>query len=307
MTAATLPVSGLHVGFHKCASTTVQKALFDRHPGIMRFGKNKGDERGFQIFEDLKDALHSGHPAPGRYDGARARALWLELAETARRSGQVPLYSGEALTRFRYYTGPGDRRMPQALKALVGEARVIIIIRRQTDLLESLYHASMKPPDFEPFADWLAADRGTTPHMYKYSEIADGFVAAFGKDNVGVFLFEDLARDPPDFGRRIASFLGVDPEKGAELMTGRQENARPRQMLIRYSKLRQRLLPGVSFGKLLPEAGRKWVYRLLNRGGKPAGAIPADLRARLEDYYREDNRRLKALYGLAIERYGYPL
>ena len=35
----------LHVGFHKCGSTTLQGALFARHPGIAYLGEPKENPR----------------------------------------------------------------------------------------------------------------------------------------------------------------------------------------------------------------------------------------------------------------------
>jgi hypothetical protein len=131
-----LPV--LHVGFHKCASTTLQRALFARHSEVASLGEPEEDA-------DADEAIHNAMASCHR-DPAQRRDFELEASRRAwgKALAKVPpgktvVFSRERLTRCDFYQAPGDTRLASRIQSFVGPARIIIMARNQLRLLESSY------------------------------------------------------------------------------------------------------------------------------------------------------------------------
>jgi hypothetical protein len=116
-----------------------------------------------------------------------------------------------------------------------------------------------------------------------------------------------LQRDPMDFARAIARFVGVDETQAADLITGERHNERVSQRYLMYSKLRKKLGLYVPIGTLLP-AGMKDRFNTFMRSGERAKFRLADnLVVKLENDYRASNSRLLADWNLPLREFDYPL
>jgi hypothetical protein len=300
---STLPV--LHVGFHKCGSTTLQGALFSRHSGIANLGEPEEDPDALTAFRNALLACHELKHKNRPFDVDESRMRW-QRALARHPADKVPVFSKETLTLCEYYHGADDRRLPQMIHDIVGPARIVIMARHQIRLIESLYLYLAKGYNIEAPDAWLAANTDTT-RMYRFHTIASMFADIFGRENVRVMLLEDLQSDAQAFARTMCSFIGVDPEEGARLLAKERKNARVSERYYRYSMLRKRLGLYVPFGKMLPKQARD-AFNAYMRSGKGADvSFAAPSVAGLEDYYRADNRHLAEAWQLPLARYGYPL
>jgi hypothetical protein len=297
----------LHVGYHKCASTTLQKSFFDRHPQIVNLRKTGEDARAEAAIEGAITAKRAGEDLVKGETVKRSAELWRAVVEEVRARQKLPVFSWERLTRSFHFTPPTDTSLPTALKSIVGEARVVVVIRNQVQLLESLYLSRIKPPSYETPEEWYARQGDETKEAYRYDDVIGAYQKVFGPENVQVMVFEQLASEPEAFARTLSTFIGVDPGLGAGLLSAPARNRRPSRLLQAYSRVRKHLLPGVSFGALLPRGARDGVYSALNRGGKSTAQFSEERIAALEDFFREQNRLIAKRAGLDLERYGYPL
>lgn len=127
----------------------------------------------------------------------------------------------------------------------------------------------------------------------------------FGSERVGVFMFDDLVRDPRSFAFRVADFLRVDPERFPARAFGAEEYpyAVPRSRLIAkltknrllsYWWIRLRAL-GFDTSKL-----RTLWYKKLERP-----TIDPNDAALLAEYYREDIRLLESALGRSLPELYY--
>jgi len=298
-----LPV--VHVGFHKCGSTTLQGALFDRHPQVENLGEPHENANALKAMRNVWESCHENPRKRAPFDPDRGRALWQEALATVQ-PGRVPVFSKETLTLSEFYTEPGDERLPSRLHAVVGPARIVIVVRHQISLIESLYLYQAKGARYEAVDQWLKSRDGAL-RLYRYNTVADSFAARFGRENVAVFLFEDMKSDAAGFARQVCNFIGVDAEQGAQLIRGERRNKRVSQRYLVYSKLRKALGMYIPFGRMVPEAARQAFNDFISAGSEARVRLPAGWITELERYFRDDNRRLAREWGLPLEKYRYPL
>jgi Sulfotransferase family len=304
--AARLPV--LHIGFNKAGSTTLQNGLFHRHPEVACLGEPCHD-RYPGVHEAMFNAMLSCHRDPARrvpFDLANSRRLWHETLE-ALEPGKMPVYSKESLVRMEFYEGPGDHRLPEKLYAITGPARIVIMGRHQIKLLESLYITRTKGHYYLSPDDWFKANHGGWAHIYQYYAMASAYATVYGRENVGVFLLEDLVGDVTSFAQRLCEFIGIDPAAGAELLQGQRWNTRTTQRTHIYSRLRKSLGPDIRLSRFAPAPVRNAFLNFMEGGRSARVELPTNWVAEMEAYYRDDNCKLAAEWGLPLKDHGYPL
>lgn len=299
-----LPV--LHVGFHKSGSTTIQGALFARHPDIACLGEPNEDPVAFAAIRGIADSCHRVERKRVVFEPDKCRALWRQAMDSVP-DGKVPVFSKEALTQYEHYQTPDDRRMADRLREVVGPARIVIVVRHQIKLIESLYLFHAKGARYEAPEHWLRARNEGPLRMYSYHLMTRPFIENFGRENVVIVPFEQLRNDPEGFATRICTFIGVDPERGAQLMQRERRNQRISNRYLVYSKIRKASGLYVGFGDLVPKSIRDKVNGFLMGGGDAKVRFPREWVEQTEDYYREDNRRLAAEWNLPLKEFGYPL
>jgi hypothetical protein len=292
-----------HIGANKAGSTTLQQALFARHPEILNLGKpadrkNPGDAG--HAVDAIREAVENGRQPPVE----QARSLWQRAVAAG--GARVPVFSHEELIRHRYYPAQDPTCLPQAIVGMAGAVRVVLVTRHQIDLIESLYIHKANVATYLPPDRWLAANSDWIS-TYRFNEVADAWAAVVGEDNVGVFLFEEMARDAKSFATRLSDFMGVDAAVAAALLSAQHKNARKSERTQTYVKLRSAFLPRVSLGTLLPPALRKAWHNYLEGGAPSRERLPADWLASIQDGFRSDNRRLANRFRLPLEQYNYPM
>ena len=135
------------------------------------------------------------------------------------------------------------------------------------------------------------------------------YLDAFGAERIEIVTREELKRDREATLRRVFGFLGVDPEFSSEQFereweTGTAKSGGRFRVMDRAVRL-----PGLrsldrNFDRL-PESLRWLVERLVHdpdAGEAPKPEVPAELRERLTELFRDDVERLEALTG---RRFGW--
>ncbi|MEO1018964.1 MAG: hypothetical protein AAFY56_14915 [Pseudomonadota bacterium] len=289
-----LPVA-IHPGMVRTGTSTLQKRVLARHPEIAFFGLPAPAP-------DIEAAVRAiSNDDSTRYDQAAVRSVLRRLDTEP--SAKIGVLSHENLALFE----ARDKGQAAArLKALFPEARVFFTIRRQEDLVVSWYLNKLrnliKRSAYVPFEEWFWVG-AREPHAtilddLAYGPVIDRYAELFGRQNIGIFLFEDLKEDARRYSDALASFLSVDAETFAALMADARDNASMTQSYMDFWRWFGRLVPR----RMTRELARKWP----NKPGPKARIsladdIAADIRARCA----EDNRRLEARYGLSLTRHGY--
>ncbi|MGD9924716.1 MAG: sulfotransferase [Pseudorhodoplanes sp.] len=298
-----LPV--FHIGANKAGSTTLQKALFARHPGVLSLGKPEPVEAALKAVSAIHDHCDSREQDGAPLDREALRANWQNAIGGA--NGRLPVFSREELVRYYLYGEPDATRLPRAIVDMAGPVRVVLIVRHQLRLIESLYLQKANSANFLDTEAWLDSQPDWFAFGFRFGEVADAWGRVVGRDNVGVFMFEEMVKDTASFGRRLCDFVGIDAGIGVPLLLNQHENVRKSGRTQAYAKFRSSLFPRVSFGALLPAPIRD-AWRSYLEGGKRARVeLPARWMDRIRDHYVADNRRLASEYHLPLKDHGYPL
>ena len=212
---------------------------------------------------------------------------------------------GEASPQYLYY----HHRVIPAIKARLGDVKIIIVLRNPVDRAFSAYQHLVRDR-FETlsFREALLAEEerrsdGWPPTFFyfdagAYTRQVRAYLECF--TSVKIMLYDDLCRDPVAFTRQLYAFLGVDeaflPNVQARYnMSGVPKNTFLYNFLHRDSLLRRMLKPLAR--RCLP-AGRIAVYRTrLTR--KNLSFLPRDnaLHAELRKRFADDVLHLQDLIG----------
>lgn len=124
--------------------------------------------------------------------------------------------------------------------------------------------------------------------------------ASFGAANVGVFLYDDLVRDPQSFADSLLGFLGlprviITPEVAAYLMRN-EANSDCRIPLLAYRAWRLRIrLKSLRADDLVERLERMGLWRFCFGGGGPFAPLDEEVAARLRRFFTPEVEALEDL------------
>jgi hypothetical protein len=131
---------------------------------------------------------------------------------------------GEASTSYLY-----DFTAPKRIKDVLGTIKILIVLRNPVEMAYSLYHHQVRKEGetLKTFEDALEEEKyryndvgfkkkcygwhANYYYFYRglYFEQVKRYLDAFGKDNVMIFLFEELTEEPVRIVQKAFRFLGV--------------------------------------------------------------------------------------------------
>jgi Sulfotransferase domain len=221
--------------------------------------------------------------------------------------GRAPL-RGESSPH--YTNRPGFGGVAQRMRSLLGEPRIIYMVRDPIDRMLSHYlHNVGGGYDNRELAEAFADPQSTYVNRSRYRFQLEPYLETFGSERIAIVTREELKRDRPGTMRRLFEFLGADPDFtsqqfGREWERGAAKGGGRFRLMDRAVRL-----PGLrsldrNFDRL-PESLRWAVERIIHdpdSGEVPKPEVPAQLREQLEGLFRDDVERLE---GLAGRRFGW--
>jgi Sulfotransferase domain len=201
----------LHLGMPKTGTTFLQTRYFPHLEGVSYQNKEIVELLNRVIYSNpvMLDLNSIRHEADGLLNRVNKDRLLIS---------QERLF-GDMLRNYQdnvYLTG--------CLKVIFPRAKLIIVVRRQDDLVESIYKQSLQSYCYQKLNSFLnyrhktfadALDQHGLPNidvkqinLYSYVR---NYVQHFGKDNVTVLPYELLRRDQSAFLNRLAAAINVAP------------------------------------------------------------------------------------------------
>lgn len=312
----------IHVGLPKTATSLLQAHLFPHHPQIEYLGKFCEGRSGFRDSAVRAIIMDIARGNVFKPDLDRCRSLFAESIAPAAEAGKVPLWSSEDLT-----AGSLRRRRARAenFRAVFGDCRVIITLRHPVRFLESIYLYKLKdanlgpgrrlgtPPRYFRIDEWIGEEssrpeKGALTHL-EYAQTIEMLAGVFGREAIGVFLFEQLVEDARRFLRSLCAFIGIDAAEGVRLTAGKRQNDRwTSAQLDRFKAVERSTWRSTAF-RFAPRPVRE---RMLGRhraddGPGARAHLPPEWRERIGELTRPGNRRLVEQWNLPLDRYDYPL
>lgn len=262
-------------------------AYLAQHPDICG-----SDEKETGYFNSYNPDRHAGPPLP--------------IEEYARHFAHArgERWAVEATPTYSY----GGKPVISAIRSVLGKPRIILILRDPADRLWSAYtfqRSVGNNADIRTFAEYLDTveqrlrdDVPLVPgdgmqglHIGFYADYVGDWLDEFG-DDMRVVFTEDMRRDPGAVVEGLFRWLDVDPAAAASLDLGARNVTRhPRSTRLASTarRLKRRgealnLLPSAAYPRL-----REAYFRL--NSGRLEERFEPDLRRRVEEIYRESNRR----------------
>jgi hypothetical protein len=302
----------VHIGLHKTASSWLQKHFFN------------DPTRGFS--EEIVPSRHElmarfGTPDLLAFNPAETAAHYAPAIEAARNAGLTAVISHERLSGHPS-SGAHDRRLiAERLHASFPEARVLIVIREQCELIRSMYNQHVKAGGSETLEQYVRRPENRRTKrpafsldVYEFDRLIAFYRQLFGAGRVLVLPQEMLARKPQEFADQIARFCGQQPVPVGKI---KRSNTRRPQLM----RAAQRLLNMLFFDNDLSPGALVHVPRFARRFSKfryyferisprfverrlSDGQIRR-IRELVSDYYAASNRRTQELTGLPLKEFGY--
>ncbi|VAW80547.1 hypothetical protein MNBD_GAMMA15-2368 [hydrothermal vent metagenome] len=288
----------IHPGFVKTATSSLQVQVFSRHSEVGYLGLPAGSS-------DMEWAIRHICSADSMYYQAdRVQEIFVESLNN-HEENRATILSHE---NFALYESKDKGIVARRLKELMPDARVFFTLRRQEEILASWYLQKLskyiRGNNFVSFDRWLTlktkAEHRSILDDLDFFRAIDFYAGLFGRENVGVFLFETLREDSGLFASDLSNFLGVDTGQFEVLLKADRQNPTISQNYIDFWQ---------RWGPWLPyRLAQKLALRADNSRGRPA---KIDIGERGREIVRtlcaEGNGRLEKEYGVPLSRYGYTM
>lgn len=312
----------VHIGYHKTGSSWLQRRLFVH------------EDVGF-VLAHAKAAVVDPLVLPHAldFDAAACRSVLEPAVRRAWAAGKLPVISHERISGEVHIGGRDSKDAAERLAATFPEARILIVIREQRDMIRSIYGQFIKGTGVWPLRDYLDPPVPPRtlfkyghfrPDHYRYHRLIGCYQELFGGERVIVLPYELFREDPVEFVTRLLTSVGLEPEAGTLAALPYGEAVNPSLSTLGVAlKRRMNLLAGKRTGfnpaPLLPGGGQRRNQRLQALAFKVDRRLPAAWKAaaderterriadRFRGYYAESNRRTAELTGLDLARWGYEL
>lgn len=196
----------IHIGFAKCASTYLQD-WFDMHPQVSyRPGGIAGMYNIYDLVETVLDK-----PSPARCVVTSAEQI---------SSPTDPALYGRIVPARAYRRRERIEALCARLAKMFPDARILMITRNHDDLRRSSLSQLVRVGRLEMLDDvaqletrWndpIEAEQRTGLLPYDYDHALEVYTRHFG-GRVLALPYELLVDDEPEFIRRVAEFMGVEP------------------------------------------------------------------------------------------------
>ncbi|SHK26790.1 hypothetical protein SAMN02745216_03177 [Desulfatibacillum alkenivorans DSM 16219] len=301
----------IHIGLPKCASTSLQQNLFSRHPDICYWGIPWHEER----LENLMACM-------SYYDA-------LDFANV---DAAMPLQQEKpnviSYERFSSDFNADRLEVAKRLYQVFGESEILLVIRKQSDQMESLYKQYLRgvphhrkwctfqeyieacyclfhwndPLMRARFSEFAHVTTTNRLSMMLSWNLANMYSELFGKEHVNILLFEQIKEDMPGFVSQLCKIIPMDQSKAQALMSRpKKQEAMDRGAYLTKGPL-------APLARMTPGPAKKVLRRSLKGfNQKMEVTWPEGWKDKIDDLYRENNRRLTADFNLPLQRYGYRL
>lgn len=308
----------VHVGYHKAASTWLQRELFVDRTGYRWLGKRP---RSHPVRRLVRER-------PLEFDADDVRRAFEPLIADAEQAGLVPVVSFERLSGHPFSGGFDVDLVGERVAQVFPDARVLIVVREQRSMILSTYKQYVQVGGAAPLRHFLDPPVGRSLRVplfdaryFEYDHLVRHYDGLFGAERVLTLPFELFVRDGRAFVERIAE-LGGRPiaEDAVESLRFRRRSNRARSALtIAAVRRLNRFTPHT---ELNPAPAAEWrsaarLSEWLQRTEALDRRLTRELEARSQerlrravadwagDRYAESNRRLADLIGVDLATLGW--
>lgn len=288
-----------HIGHHKTATTYLQSIYFSNHPEINLVCNYRqpwddeflsyligSTERSFSICrcrELLENSIEKQH-----------------IGNRDNKSIKVQVISSERLSGHPYSGGYDSYILAERIHDLCPEAKIIICIRNQPDILKSLYKQLVQEGYLGTFSDLINSKHWKSTSfcmdMLEYDLLIAKYFDLFSQENILTLVYDDLVNNPKSFVNQISSFLNIGNFEHPDIKTRVRKGKKDSEIKIqRYlNKFRKTELNPFPIIEINPKFMKILAKLLQVILVKNKFTLIEDNELKfIKDYYYESNMRLK--------------
>lgn len=292
----------IHIGAHKSASTVLQRTMRSNHDLIeehfdltertrVDFSKTPFYLTLYKAFRRTERTLADLTP--------NARLAFNEIVETC---GKANLFiSTESFLghcNLAEYGGiyPHSGRMLKAMRAITSDhkTKIILVVRRQADFIESCYMQQIKEGRFMSFDEFI---NDIDFDQLSWCRIADDIAEHFGRESTYVFPFELIKHGTENFLNRIFSVSSGFRPGVADLKFEKKANPSMANVGVDVARAVYPILQEHEVDDATYRAFRAFIFHNLPSTKFPRTKyMSPELSADIMNRCAEDNRRLFKQY-----------
>lgn len=299
----------LHIGYHKTATTWMQRNLFVPAHGWR------------QLVDHAEVFTHVVGPHGLAFDPSPMRAL-IEARRSSVEPDEVPVISSEIMSGNPFFGGRESDVYAERLARIAPDARILISIRNQLRMLPSIYmQYILRGGTQTPERFFAGTDEpgyfGFSPGHLFYDRLVAKYQGLFGVGNVYLLTQESLLQDVDLAVETLARFCGNSRFEGllesARAASGVSYPEHAAPVLRRVNHVQSSTLnpnPVLGFGRT-PKGLYRILGYLLRRQPlsgflKSYRPVSSFVRYQFVGVYDESNRLLLAAATHPIDLTGYP-
>ncbi|MEP7176374.1 MAG: sulfotransferase [Gemmatimonadales bacterium] len=278
------------------AGTTALYWYLAEHPAI--FMSPVKETNFFAYGRDARGELLFGDPDVHRFP-ITSRSAYEALFAGAGAATAV----GEASTMY--------LECPQAaarIRDLLPGARIICGLREPVDRAYSDYlmYLRNRGRRLDPARDHLATASWARPDSHwmrigTYHDQLARYYDAFPREQIHVFLFDDLKRNALGVVQDLYRFVGVAPGFVPDFDTPHNVGGMPASVLLERVLTNRAMKSAIE--PWVPKGAANWFRRLRTRTMRQAPALPSELKQELRGHFRGDIASTSALIGRSLDHW----
>ncbi len=194
------------------------------------------------------------------------------------------------------------------IRAALPAARLVCSLRHPVDraYADYLMYLWRRGRRFEPERDLTAGSVWARPdsrwmRVSRYHEQLSRYFERFPREQIHVFLIEDLKRDAAGAVQDVYRFLAIDSTFVPDFQTAHNVGGVPSSPFLE-SVLTNRAIRSV-VEPLIPKRAADWVRRLRTGNMRKAPPLPPELRKELTGRFNDDILRTSDLIGRTLEHW----
>jgi hypothetical protein len=188
------------------------------------------------------------------------------------------------------------------------DSKIICCLRQPVDRAYSDYlmYLRNRGRRLDPARDLNAAAQWARPDSHwmeisRYYEPLSRYYAAFPRDQIHVFLFDDLRKDPLKVMQGLYRFVGVSPHFVPDFDTPHNVGGIPANRFLEGVLTSKRIRKVVE--PWIPSQAANWVRSLRTRNMRQPPSLLPELRKELTTYFHDDLQQTSKLIGRDLEHW----
>ena len=287
-----------HIGFHKTGTTYLQNNVFPNITGVSYVPRFAG--------LDLLNGLINHE----NYKKEQTLKLLMPYVKE-----DVVVISFEGLVGQPFYSNTElSLRIAQRI-SLFENPHVIVTIRRQENIIDSLYRQFIQQGGKEYFVDFIDEENQIFDFDYcDYNRLISAYEKFIGTENISIFTQEELKQNPNETISRLLNVLGKSKSQ-LEKASGGHGNISMSNMSINLMRFLNRFssssINGIDKKGFFKSSNLRMLMQhrvdpwILSKISSKKSYLANDVRKKVKAYFQESNKILDSQFNLSLKELGY--